>query len=240
MTDGTQDREDDAFAASNEGEERPADVVAFEEVEIATDYDHEPFSDAESSALAAEQALTEAREDALRTRASWSLIHKELFAFLFANCIMFAGSVVAWSAATPGLPAQPSEFITGLDTIRGSLIFALALYGFWTCVFNIYHRQMRVWPFLLNAILALWVGIGGIVGAIGSDRWKAAEAAVEARESTTLADKVLTPLDTIPPGFWLLAFGGVIVLVVLIRGIVSGAQQAKESAARAPASRRRR
>lgn len=172
--------------------------------------------------------LAEASMERMHRQAYWHGTDKQLFAFLFANCLFFAGVLVAWMRSAPGDPAgDPSTYVTGLHTIRGAFIFALAIYGFWTAVFNLWHGQMKVWPYLLNAILALWVGIAGFAHTIGGPEWEKAKAYLDTLESKSFKDDMLVPLSTVAPGYWLLSFGGLIVVWVIINGLMKGSASAK-------------
>lgn len=189
--------------------------------------------------------MEEAKTERLHRQAFWHTQSKQLFAFLFANCMFFASAFAAWTRAGynedgSAVPVDPSLMLTGLDTIRGSLIFALALYGFWTAVFNIWHAQMKVWPYLLSAILGLWVGIGGIMAGIGGEQWERSKVYLESLESKTLMDDMLTPLGVIAPGYWLCAVGGLVVVWVIVMGLVQGGQSAKAAAQESSGSGRRR
>ncbi len=180
--------------------------------------------------------MAEAKVERMHRQAYWHAQSKQLFAFLFANCMFFASGFAAWTRAGynedgSAVLVDPSLLFTGLDTIRGAFIFALAIYGFWTAVFNIWHAQMKVWPYLLGGILGLWVGIGGIVSGIGGEQWERSKLYLSDHvESKTLMDDLLTPLGTIAPGYWLCAFGGLIVVWVIVMGLVQGGASAKTSA----------
>ena len=198
-----------------------------------------------AGAIDAAAIMEEAKHERLHRQAYWHTQSKQLFAFLAANCMFFASGFAAWSRAGyaedgSAIPVDPSLFITGLDTIRGSLIFAFALYGFWTAIFNIWHAQMKVWPYLLGAVLALWVGIGGIMSGIGGEQWERSKLYLEKLESKTLMDDMLTPLGVIAPGYWLCAIGGLIVVWVIVMGLVQGGQSAKSAPTESAGSGRRR
>lgn len=214
-----------------------ADDAPFEEGEAGDDLGGEmSLSDVDT-----EEILMAAGLDRVHRRAYWHGISRQLFVFLFANCLFFAGALVAWTRSAPGdPPGDPSTYITGLHTIRGAFIFALSIYGFWTAVFNIYSAQMKVWPYLLNAVLALWVGIGGIAQAIGGEAWDKAGAYLDSLESKKVLDDILVRFSVIPPGCWLLAFGGLLVVWVILSGLLKGAQQTKSAAAAEPAGSGRR
>jgi hypothetical protein len=141
-------------------------------------------------------------------------------------------------ATVDAADAGPAPTLYGLGTIRGALIFALALYGFWVIFLNFRYRQTMVWPFLINAILALWVGIPGFTNNFGSEHWTLAEKYMEQETASFLA-KLMAPLSNTPPGHWLLTFAGAIVLVVLLRGILSGRSKTKARAAASGGRRRR-
>lgn len=208
------------------------------------------YADAPMGAIDTEALLDEAREDEIRVRASWHLLPKENFAFLFANCLFFAGALCAWSRMIPPdwlaaageevVQLNPSTYLMGLDTIRGTLIFVLAMYGFFQIAFNIMSRTTKVWPFMINALLALEVGIGGISSNWGGKAMEMADKYLENAESKTMMDDMTLSLSAIPPAYWVLTMGGMIVLVVILNGIMSGAKKAKLAAAEAGSGRRRR
>lgn len=220
------------------------DVQADELEQDAEAYEAE-LGAAGDGAVDAAAIMEEAKHERLHRQAYWHTQSKQLFAFLVANCMFFASGFAAWTRAGynedgSAVPVDPSLFITGLDTIRGSLIFALALYGFWTAIFNIWHAQMKVWPYLLGAVLALWVGIGGIMSGIGGEQWERSKLYLESLESKTMMDDMLTPLGVVAPGYWLCAIGGLIVVWVIVMGLVQGGQSAKSSASESGGSGRRR
>lgn len=230
----------------NEGDEADSDanIAETEEAEAAAVEEEffdvsEDLFDEEAAAAQREQAMAEAQHAGLKARASWSLVHKELLLLLLANCLFFGGVLAAWSRAAPGQVGDPSTYINGLDTIRGALIFVLAIYGFWTLALSLWFRQVVVWPFLINALLALWVGIAGFTRTIGSDSWDQACTYLDHMPSRSFLDKGMIPLSSIPPGYWLLTVGGALVLIVLLKGVISGASASKKPVA-APAGRSRR
>ncbi len=203
--------------------------------------------------------LAEAEDEQLRARASWHLLPKENFTFLFANCLFFAGAISAWTRAIPVdwqlawqkaghskfviTPFDPSMNLTGLDTIKGTLIFAVALYGFFQIAFNIIGRGTKVWPFVLNALVALEVGIVGIksvLGAEGGARDMAKNYLEKGGGPKSMLDDLTVPLSTIPPAYWMLTLGGMIVLIVILNGIMSGAKKVKMAQAEEGGTRRRR
>src|SRR6186713_2014494 len=102
---------------------------------------------------------------------SWGTVHKELYLFLLSAILIGVGCIASWTGRAPDGPLGAK--ITGLDTIRGTLMFAIAIYGVISGVMNLLYRRMVVWPYLLNALFGLWIGLGGVVDAIGSPAWKA-------------------------------------------------------------------
>ena len=129
-----------------------------------------------------------------------------------------------WSRGAPGDPdLAQSFFLQGIDTIRGGAIFALAIFGFWIMAINLVYRQLYVWPYLINALLALWVGIPGFTRTIGSATWDRAKAYGESLRGQSMLDDIMGPLSVIPAGHWLLTAGGALVLIVLLKGILGGA-----------------
>lgn len=142
-------------------------------------------------------------------------------------------------AARKAAKIKPDVYYNGLSTIRGSLIFMFAIFGFFIFVVCIRFRQVIIWPFLLNALFALWVGIPGFTNNVGSARWEAAQDYMDAKTASIL-EKIMAPLSTVPPGHWLLTFGGALVLIVLLKGVFSGMSAAKAKQASSAGSRRRR
>lgn len=177
----------------------------------------------------AEELMFDAEAGRRRALASMSLVHKEHFGLLFANCFFFAGALSAWTRATPGTPASSAMLIHGLDTIRGTAIFALSLYGFWVLAIGLYTKRTVVWPFLLNAILALWVGLGGVLSGFKSPNYDLAKKVLKETEGSysALDEHLLAGPGTIAPGMWMLACSGLLVLFMILKGLVGGASKAK-------------
>ncbi len=178
----------------------------------------------------AEALMQEAEMGRRRAVAAMSQVHKEHFALLFAHCFFLAGSLAAWNRAEPGATASSGALLHGLDTIRGAAIFALALYGFWVSAIGLYTRRTVVWPFLLNALLALWVGLGGVIDGFKAEAFGKAMDSVPAG-SSYLA-KYLAGPGSIAPGFWMLAAAGVLVIFLIIKGILGGASKSKARASK--------
>jgi len=241
MTDDTTRRDDEEPI----GDSALSDAEGAEEAEAAAAAEEEFFEEAEDFLQVDEEVVAAQREEAmalaqsgsLRAQADWFLVHKELLVLLFANCLFFAGTLVVWDR-TLDWDIAPRAAFTGLSTIRGGLIFALALHGFWTIVVNFRYRQTIVWPFLLNAIFALWVGIPGFTNNFGSARWTAATDHMN-RVSASLLAKIMAPFSNTAPGYWLLTAGGALVLIVLLTGVISGASRTKAKAAAGGGRRRR-
>lgn len=226
---------DDAFADAEGAEADEAAAAAEEEF---FEEAGELLADDEEAVLAQrEEAMALAQAGNLRAQADWFLVHKELLLLLFANCLFFAGVLAAWDR-TLDWDTAPRLAFTGMSTIRGGLIFALSIHGFWTILLNFRYRQTIVWPFLINAIFALWVGIPGFTSNFGSDRWTAANDYMDHQTASFLA-KLMAPLSNTAPGFWLLTAGGALVLIVLLRGVISGASSTKAKAVAAGGRRRR-
>lgn len=194
--------------------------------------DNDPIEDEAGheapAAGSAEALLHEAEMNRRRAVASMSLVHKEHFALLFANCFFLAGALAAWNRAEPGTTASSGGLIHGLDTIRGAAIFALAIYGFWVSAIGLWTKRTVVWPFLLNALLALWVGLGGVIAGFKSEAFDKAMEGVPAGAS--YLSKFLAGPGSIAPGFWMLAAAGVLVLFLILKGILGGASKSKSKA----------
>jgi len=181
-----------------------------------------------------EDLMHEAEAGRRRANASMSLVHKEHYAFLLANCFFFAAALASWRSMPYGANETGAAVTHGLETIRGSLVFALAVYGFWSLGIGLYTKRTVLWPLLLNMLLGLWVGLGGVVKGIGSPTWEQAYkdlADPVKTPSSSKMDEWLAGLGTIAPGFWMLTAGSLLVLFILIKGIVSGAAKTKARAA---------
>jgi len=117
--------------------------------------------------------------------------------------------------------------INGLDTIRGALMLAIAVYGLFVGVFNLLYRRLVMWPFVISGMLALWVGLSGVISASKSAAWER-WATWAAKHS--LDEQVLGKFRAVPPGFILLTLAGVILLVKLVGGILAVATKGKPGA----------
>ena len=124
-------------------------------------------------------AVEEANADRFARQAFLFGVDKQVFTFLFANCLMFAGVLATWYRVAPGETYNAQYSINGLGSIRGTLIFALCLYGFFAAVLNIFYGQMKIWPYLAAAILSVWVGLGGIKNALSSENLDAVSAKLD-------------------------------------------------------------
>jgi len=217
-------------------------VLAEAALESEADAFDEDVFEGDAPVYDTEAILLEAGLARMERKAYWHANQKQLFAFLFANCLFFASAFVAWYRVAPGESPDPSIYIRGVDTIRGAFILAFSIYGFWTAVFNIWHAQMKVWPYMMSAALALWVGIGGFMSGIGGEQWDTAKKYLDSPEfgSKSLFDDLTTPLSVVAPGYWLLTFGGLVVVWVVINGLMQGSASAKASAAEEAASSGRR
>ncbi|MGE0193007.1 MAG: hypothetical protein AB7T63_13305 [Planctomycetota bacterium] len=182
---------------------------------------------AEGYSEAHEAALAEAQAERLTRQAFVHGVDRQLFRFLFANCCFFAAALVSWEVAAPGADANPAGMIGGLDTVRGAMLLALAVYGFWTCFLNIFHGQMKVWPFLLSALIGAEVAIGGIKDGIAS--WDKVKEHLATLPSKTAYDDLIHRLGAISPGAWLCTIGSFLVFWVLLSGLMSGRSSSKAS-----------
>jgi hypothetical protein len=161
---------------------------------------------------------------------AWGTVHKEIYLFLFASCLIAAGCLFSWDEHRRGT-------WNGLTSIKGGLMFSLAIYGMFRAVISLFNRSMIVWPFFLNAILALWIGVAGILRVMKSPTWE------EYKKLPTpgFLDKFENPLHAIPPGYWLLTIAGALVILVVLKGVVAGfASGGGKPAAKKDAGKRRR
>lgn len=162
---------------------------------------------------------------------------------------MIAHTVMVDNVAAPGATLPPNapkqieqttytapapEALGGLDTIRGSFMFAIALYGIIVAFFNLLHRRMIVWPFFLNGVLALEVGLTSLNRAMGSTAW---EMWAEKTKDMNWVEAWLGKLRAVPSSQLLLTFAGALILMSIIKGVVggfaAGAAKSKEKMAAA-------
>lgn len=172
---------------------------------------------------------------------------------------MISKTVTVEAPAVPGAPpprpgapkptieqtiqvAPQVDTISGLSTIRGSFMFAIAIYGIFVALFNLLYKRMIVWPFFLNAVVALEVGLQGISRAKDSVAW---ELWAEKTKDINWVEKAIGAWRAIPSAFLLLTFAGAIVLISIVKGVVGGfasasAKQKDKQAAAAEAAEARR
>jgi hypothetical protein len=164
---------------------------------------------------------------------AWGTVHKELYLFLLCSILIAVGCLASWTGRVPlkdaaghltGATGYIGREMTGLDTIRGTVMFAIAVYGVLAGMMNILYRRMVVWPYLLNALIALWVGVSGIASAIGGDAWSLWG---KYGEGKSLTEKWFGGFRSIPPGMLLLALAGFVIMARLLGGIVSAATAGK-------------
>jgi hypothetical protein len=145
---------------------------------------------------------------------AWGTVHKEQFLFLFAACCMAVGCLASWDQT------RPSAF-NGLQTIRGTTIFALSLYGLIAGTIAVFNRRTLIWPFFIGALEALWVGVEAITNVWGGPKWE---------EYGKAVGPWYRHVRAIPPGFWLLTIGGALVVIAVLKGVVGGFAGAKAKA----------
>jgi hypothetical protein len=172
---------------------------------------------------------------------AWRTVHKEHFLFLFTSILTAIGCLVSWSGRHPDIP---SAFTNGMTTLKGPVILGLAIYGIFVAIFNILNRRMVMWPFLLNCLLCLWVGITGIGNAAASPAW---DAWVEKYKNLGMLslDHMMGQFRAIAPGFFMLTLAGALIAISFLKGIVAGFAsgaargKAKREAEEAAAAQRR-
>src|SRR5205085_5631065 len=112
-------------------------------------------------------------------------------------------------------------FTNGMTTLRGPIILALAVYGIFVAIFNILNRRMVMWPFLINCMLCLWVGISGIGAAAESPAWEAWTKKFANLGMLSL-DHIMGQFRAIAPGMFVLTLAGVLIAISFLKGIVAG------------------
>ena len=115
--------------------------------------------------------------------------------------------------------APEVESLNGLQTIRGSFMFAIALYGIFVAIFNLLHRRMIVWPFFLNGVVALEVGLTSMSRCMNSTAW---DLWTKKTADMNWVETWLGKFRAVPASQLLLTFAGAIVLISIIKGVVGG------------------
>lgn len=130
--------------------------------------------------------------------------------------------------------APEVESLNGLTTIRGAFMFAIALYGIIVALFNLLHRRMIVWPFFLNGVIALEVGLTSISRCMGSAAW---ELWGKKTADINWVEGLIGKLRAVPSSQLLLTFAGALIVMSIIKGVVggfaAGAAKSKEKQAAA-------
>ena len=172
---------------------------------------------------------------------AWKTVHKEHFLFLLTSILAAIGCLVSWTGRHPDVQ---SAFTNGMTTIRGPIILGLAVYGVFVSIFNILNRRMIMWPFLINCMLCLWVGIVGISNAASSPAWEAWTKKFENLGVLSL-DHIMGQFRAIAPGMFMLTLAGGLIAISFLKGIVAGfasgaaKSRAKREAEEAEAAKRR-
>ncbi len=149
------------------------------------------------------------------------------FFFLFCSMAIFLGTLLPWE----GMWADSY----GWRSILGAFLLVLSGYGMVAAFFNIFHRQMIVWPVILAAIDGTYAGWHRVLQLASSDYAKSISF-----EGDLYAKKValIKYCQLFGPGLWLVTifatmFWLVFVLSVIQGGRTSAARKAAEKAARA-------
>jgi len=149
------------------------------------------------------------------------------FFFLLCSMAIFIGTLLPWE----GMWSDSY----GWRSILGCFLLVLSGYGMVAAFFNIFHRQMIVWPVILAAIDGTYAGWHRVFQLAGSDYAKSID-----WTGDLFAKKValLKYFQLFGPGLWLVTifasmFWLVFVLSVIQGGRSSAARKEAEKAARA-------
>ncbi|MHC4923814.1 MAG: hypothetical protein ACYTG4_07010, partial [Planctomycetota bacterium] len=147
--------------------------------------------------------------------------------FFFVCCLaMFLGSLMAWEGAW---------FDSyGSRSIGGAFLMVFAGYGMVASYFNIFHRQMIVWPAILAAFDGAFVGWRRVIQLATSD---AAKAIDWSGDLPAKKRALIEFLHLFGPGLYLVVIFSTLFWFTFVVGVIKGG---KASAARKEAEREAR
>jgi hypothetical protein len=157
---------------------------------------------------------------------------KQHFFFFVASLAMFIGTLLPWE----GQWLDSYGFLSK----GGAFLLVFSAYGMVATFFNLFHRQMIVWPVLFAALDGVFFGWMRVFAILNSDTAKAMK--FDTKSMATIKDSLSAYLDLFGPGLYLVVFFASIFWVVFFIGIVQGgrAVAARKEAEKASRSQRGR
>lgn len=149
------------------------------------------------------------------------------FFFFVASLAIFLGTLLPWEGAWYDS--------YGYRSTLGGFLLLLSGYGMVAAFFNIFHRQMIVWPVILAALEGTWLGWKRVLQLASSEAAKAIDWGGDMPQKK----RALTEFcQLFGPGLWLVVtfstiFWLVFVIAVIQGGKASAARKEAEKAARA-------
>lgn len=158
---------------------------------------------------------------------------KQHFFFFVACMAMFIGTLLPWEGAW--LDSY------GFQSKGGAFLLVFAGYGMVATFFNLFHRQMIVWPVLMAAVDGVFFGWMRVFQLLNSDAAKALK--LETKTLASMKSSIGAYLDLFGPGLYLVVFFSTIFWLVFFVGIIQGgravaARKEAEKAARQGARKR--
>ncbi len=166
---------------------------------------------------------------------------KESFRLLFGASFVVAAGFAVWQRATV---YDGHVEVTGFDSVSVSLLFAFGLYSFVVGIANVVSGRMV--PGMPAAFIAgvcgLWFGIRGFLttwqqnGCLG---WDQVGKNIAGTPDEGILTQVRLWLGQFAPGPWVATIGGLVIVLVFLKGILAGGGK-KAAPAAAPTRRRSR
>jgi hypothetical protein len=149
------------------------------------------------------------------------------FFFLLCSMAIFLGTLLPWE----GMWWDSN----GFRSVHGAFLLLLSGYGMVAAYFNIFHRQMIVWPVILAAIDGTYAGWHRVLQIASSDAAQAIEFTGDLGNKKMALIKYL---QLFGPGLWLVTLFASLFWLVFVMSVVQGGRSAAarkdaEKAARA-------
>jgi hypothetical protein len=153
--------------------------------------------------------------------------------FFFVACLaMFIGTLLPWEGAWYDS--------YGFRSLAGGFLLVFSGYGMVAAFFNIFHRQMIVWPAIFAALDGVIFGWQRVAQILASPEAKAISWA--GSELATKKKALLQTLDLFGPGLILVCVFSSLFWLVFVMGVVQGgrASAARKDAERAARAARKK
>jgi len=136
--------------------------------------------------------------------------------FFFVCCLaIFLGALLPWEGAWWDS--------YGTRSIGGAFLLVFAGYGMVAAFFNIFHRQMIIWPVLLAALDGAYAGWKRVFQLMGSEVAKSIDWAGDLPQKKRALGEFC---HLFGPGLWLVVVFSTLFWLVFVVGVVQGGRKA--------------